>query len=113
MAVFHGEIEITVFSTNYLYKTEAVFPRVGWKFLEILDKLELLYKPFLIQCQESNKPHPNFPQHRPQAAKKENHLLSYFYQTITFNRPFFSAFHQINSVKDLLYLLKLVILQLG
>ena len=113
MIILRCQIEIIIFLQNYLYKTEAVFPRVGSKLLVFLGRLETLYKPFLIQCQESNKPRPNFPQYRPQAAKKENHLPSYFYQTITFNRPFFSVFHQINSVKDLLYLLKFVILQLG
>ena len=56
-----------------------VFPRIGSKFLEILDKLELLYKPFLIQCQERNKPYPNLPQHYPQATEKENYIPSYFH----------------------------------
>ena len=77
--ILHCQIEIIVFLQNYLYKNETVFPRIGSKFLEILGRLETLYKPFLIQCQESNKPHPNLPQHYLQATEKENYIPSYFH----------------------------------
>lgn len=55
------------------------FPTCWFKLLVFLGRLETLYKPFLIQCQERNKPHPNLPQHRPQATEKENYIPSYFH----------------------------------